>query len=171
MGYWLKTMKDKIIKLIYKYLSPHHRTGRCLFANNSIRLGSHTFINYPSKMKVGDDVFIGNFNTIDSSVSIKIGKGTQITNYITILNHSSHNAVSLLKDSYKDPKKQSQEIGQGEVLIGEYCFIGPYSCIMPNSKIGSGCIVKAYSYINGSFPDNVLIGGNPAKVLKKLDEK
>ncbi|WP_315981191.1 hypothetical protein [Aliamphritea spongicola] len=100
---------------------------------------------------MGDDVFIGNFNTIDSSVSITIGKGTQITNYVTILNHSSHNAVGILKEEYSNQEKQIQAIRQGGVIIGEYSFIGPYSCIMPNSKIGSGCIVQAYSYVNGDF--------------------
>jgi acetyltransferase-like isoleucine patch superfamily enzyme len=35
---------------------------------------------------------------------------------------------------------------------------------MPGSSIGKGCIVSAFSYVNGVFPDFSVIAGNPAVV-------
>ena len=161
-------MKKNLIKLLYRYISPHFRRGTYLFSNSSISIGSHTSINYPSNLDLGDNVFIGNFNNIDSSVYVRIGKFTQITNYVSILNHSSHKAVGILKENYGIHNKQIELIGQGKVHIGSFCFIGAYTCIMPGSVIGNGCVVKAYSYVNGNFPDNVLIGGNPAKIIREI---
>jgi acetyltransferase-like isoleucine patch superfamily enzyme len=36
---------------------------------------------------------------------------------------------------------------------------------MPGSNIGKGCIVSAYSYVKGTFPDYAIISGNPAIVV------
>jgi acetyltransferase-like isoleucine patch superfamily enzyme len=36
---------------------------------------------------------------------------------------------------------------------------------MPNTTIGKGCIVNAYSYVKGDFPDFSIIAGNPAKII------
>ena len=54
---------------------------------------------------------------------------------------------------------------QGKVNIGKYTFIGPHSTIMPNTTIGKGCIVSAYSYVKGNYPDFSIISGNPAKIV------
>ena len=52
-------------------------------------------------------------------------------------------------------------------------FIGPHVTIMPDTHIGKGCIVSAYSYVKGDFPDFSIIAGNPAKVIgdtRTIDE-
>ena len=36
---------------------------------------------------------------------------------------------------------------------------------MPNTNIGKGSIVTAYSYVKGEFPDYSIISGNPAKII------
>ncbi len=163
-------MKKTISKLFYKYLSPHFRGGVALGNKKRVRIGSHTYINNPKNLHISDDVFIGNFNNIDSSIFISIGKGTQITNFVSILNHSSHKAVSLLKDKYFDEVLQLPLLNREKVVIGEYCFIGPYSCIMPGTIVGNGCIIQAYSYVKGTFPNGVIIGGNPAKIIGNVEK-
>jgi len=62
---------------------------------------------------------------------------------------------------------------KGKISIGKYSFVGPHSVIMPNTKIGKGSIVSAYSYVRGDFPDYSVIAGNPAVVVgntKKIDK-
>jgi acetyltransferase-like isoleucine patch superfamily enzyme len=39
---------------------------------------------------------------------------------------------------------------------------------MPNVYLGKFCVVAANSFVNKSFPDRSVIGGNPAKLLKTL---
>ncbi len=59
---------------------------------------------------------------------------------------------------------------KGAIDIGDFTFVGPHSVIMPNTKIGKGCIVSAYSYVKGEFPDGVVISGNPATIIKNVAE-
>lgn len=55
----------------------------------------------------------------------------------------------------------------GKIIIGNNVWIGANSVILKNSNIGNGCVVAANSVVRGIFPDNSLIAGNPAKVIKE----
>lgn len=56
----------------------------------------------------------------------------------------------------------------GSVFIGEYTFIGESSIIFPGVKIGKGCLIKAGSVVNSSFPDFTIISGSPAKAVGNI---
>ena len=58
----------------------------------------------------------------------------------------------------------------GDVRIGDYCCIGMNSVILPNVVLGNNVVVGAGSVVTKSFEQgNVVIGGNPAKVIRTLD--
>lgn len=44
------------------------------------------------------------------------------------------------------------------------------SIILPGTTIGHNCIIGAGSVVGGEYPDNVVIAGNPAKIICTLDE-
>jgi acetyltransferase-like isoleucine patch superfamily enzyme len=50
--------------------------------------------------------------------------------------------------------------------VGSNCFIGANSVILPGIKIGNSCIVGAGSVVTKDVPDNSIVGGNPARVIK-----
>jgi len=52
------------------------------------------------------------------------------------------------------------------VKIGENCFIGGRSMIMPGVEIGNNCIIGAGSIVTKSVPDNCIAAGNPAVVIR-----
>lgn len=58
----------------------------------------------------------------------------------------------------------------GMVEIGDYCYIGTNSLIMPGVKIGNGSMVAAGSVVTKSVPSNMVVGGNPARILCTVDE-
>lgn len=58
----------------------------------------------------------------------------------------------------------------GETIIGDNVFIGTYAVINPGCKIGNNVIIGANSVVTKSFPDNVVIAGNPAKIIMSLNE-
>ena len=49
-----------------------------------------------------------------------------------------------------------------------YLYIGNNVIIPKNTEIGKNSIVGAGSIVSGKFPDNVIIGGVPAKIIKKI---
>lgn len=134
------------------------------------RIGNTTFIDHPKKLTIGNNVYIGHYNFLEASNHLTIGEGCQITNYINITTHSSHNSIRLYGKKYTD---EIDHVGylKGPVSIGKYTFVGPYVVIMPGTKIGKGCIVSAYSYVQGDFPDFSIIKGNPAKVIGDTREQ
>jgi acetyltransferase-like isoleucine patch superfamily enzyme len=137
------------------------------------RISTSSVIHSPETLKLDDDVFIGHFNFIEASNGIEINRGTQITNYVSILSHSSHIAIRLYRENYRITTPSEGYI-TGPVIIGEYCFVGPHTTIMPNSVIGKGCLVQSHSLVKGVFPDFSIIAGVPAVVVgdtRDLDEK
>lgn len=58
------------------------------------------------------------------------------------------------------------------VVIGNYCWLGFGSVVLPNVKLGDYTIVGANSVVTKSFPEGYcVIAGNPAKVVKKLKKE
>jgi acetyltransferase-like isoleucine patch superfamily enzyme len=53
----------------------------------------------------------------------------------------------------------------GPITVGNDVYIGENCIVMPNSSIGSGCILGAGAVVRGKIPDNSLVIGNPAKVV------
>lgn len=58
----------------------------------------------------------------------------------------------------------------GCVKIGNNVFIGAKCVILPSTIIGDNVVVGAGSIVNGIIPDNVVIAGNPAKIICTIDE-
>lgn len=56
------------------------------------------------------------------------------------------------------------------INIGNDVYIGVNTTILSGTKIGNRCIIGACSLVKGNFPDNSVIAGVPAKVIKTVDE-
>lgn len=61
---------------------------------------------------------------------------------------------------------------RGVVRIGNYCWVGMNSVILPDVELGDFTIVQAGSVVKDSFKEGYcVIGGNPAKLIKKFPEE
>ena len=97
--------------------------------------------------------YFQNFNA-----KIYLGKGTYIAPNVGIIT-SNHSVENL--DNHQEGK---------EVIIGERCWVGMNSIILPGVILGNRTIVAAGSVVNKSFEQgNIIIGGTPAKIIKQLD--
>ena len=56
------------------------------------------------------------------------------------------------------------------VKIGNNCFIGAKAIILPGVSIGDNVIVGAGSVVTKNIPSNVVVAGNPAKIIMSIDE-
>ncbi|MCD6425881.1 MAG: acyltransferase [Anaerolineales bacterium] len=70
------------------------------------------------------------------------------------------------KERMQEPKK----INSRPVMIGDDVFIGTQSIILKGSSIGTGSIIGAGSVVSGKIPANVVAAGNPAVVIRHLDQ-
>jgi len=125
------------------------------------RISNTTFIDSPDKLDIGDNVFIGHHNFLDASNGLTVEEGCQLTNFISIVTHSSHQAIRLYGKEYT---RHENRVGYvtGSVRIGAYTFVGPHCVIMPGTDLGKGCLVAAFSFVKGTFPDFSIVAGNPA---------
>jgi len=55
------------------------------------------------------------------------------------------------------------------VSVGSGTWVGTRALILPGVHIGAGCVVAAGSVVTASVPDDTMVGGVPARVLKQLD--
>lgn len=58
----------------------------------------------------------------------------------------------------------------GKVVIGDWVYIGYNSLIMPGVTIGNNVLIAAGSVVTKSIPSNVVVAGNPARIICTIDE-
>jgi UDP-perosamine 4-acetyltransferase len=88
---------------------------------------------------VGDNVIVNTLSSVDHDC--RIGEHSQITAGVTL---------------------------GGGVTMGKSCFVGLKAAILPGVTIGNGVVVMAGSLVTAEQPDNVMVGGTPARVIKRL---
>lgn len=111
-------------------------------------------------------IFYGpNTQTIDRQRPwmLKIGEYCKITKGCTILTHDYSRSV--LRRAYHDIVCEA-----GMTIIGNNVFIGMNSIILMGTHIGNNVIIGAGSVVSGDIPDNVVVAGNPARIIRTLDE-
>lgn len=109
-----------------------------------------------------EDSYIGSFSTIqiDKNSSVHIGKGCSI----------SHNVRMYTTSWYPDAdfsKKENIDIKVGDIIIGDYVWIGANVFINPGVKIGSNSVIGANSVITKDIEPDSIYGGVPAKLIRK----
>ena len=93
---------------------------------------------------------------------IRIGKGTLITQNVGIFD--IHHGYDL-----PDISPIVQDIKTKSVDIGENCFIGMNSVILPGTILGRQTVVAAGAVVSGVFPDYCVIAGVPARIIKRYN--
>jgi len=87
---------------------------------------------------------------------INIGSHCQVTAGTQMLTHGGGNVVRHLYPLFDC---------FGKIIIGDYVYIGYNSLIMPGVTIGDHVLVAAGSVVTKSVPDNVVVAGNPARII------
>lgn len=148
-------------------------TIKSSFLSNLVGLYSRSIIvtrSPEAKLIIGDNVGISGA-TIYARKGITIGDNTCIGGNCKILDNDFHpidaeDRIKLLADAHGGDADEL--IPAREIVIGKNCFIGCNSIILKGTVLGDGCVVGAGAVVAGKFPDNVVIAGNPARVIKEL---
>lgn len=102
----------------------------------------------PVSTSIGKGFYIGHFGTIVINKDVKIGKNCNIAHLTTI------------GQSNRGERK-------GCPTIGDYVWIGTGSVIAGKINIGNNVLIAPNSFVNTDIPNNSLVIGNPAKIIKK----
>lgn len=143
-------MPRKLRRVIYTLYGMEIHTSRisprCFMGGNKLSVGKNSFINYNNFFDLTDQISIGN--------NVRIA---MCSRFIT----SSH------------------EIGPAElrggtgisapIVIEDGCWIGADVTVLPGVRIGRGSIVAAGAVVVHDVEENTLVGGVPAKTIRKLE--
>jgi acetyltransferase-like isoleucine patch superfamily enzyme len=156
------------VRLIPDGVAPRVRTA--LYRAFGVRLGNGTTVHAPLHFahfgKPFDNLTVGkncyfNFNVfLDTTGNITIGDNVTF----------GHN-IKLLTSSHKTdhPEFRAGELYTLPVVIGDGCWLSADVTILPGVTVGKGVVIAAGAVVNKDVPDNVLVGGVPARVIKSLD--
>lgn len=129
------------------------------------RIAPSTCIEGEAGLDLADHVFIGQFNFLDATAGLRIDEGVQITNFVSIVTHSSHRSIRLLGRAYAAHAGAMPGYVQAAIEIGAYSFIGPHSVVEAGSRIGKGVVVCAHARVRGTVPDFAIVAGSPARTV------
>ena len=112
-------------------------------------------------VKIGDNTRIGIHCTVIGPVSI--GNNVNLAQGIT---------VTALNHNFADTSRRIDEqgISTKPIVIGDDVWIGANAVILPGVTIGRHVVVAAGAVVTKDVPDNCVVGGVPAKEIKKLRE-
>lgn len=136
--------------------------ARCSFGPRGriVGLTSHAGMSFKPAITVGDDVYIGSEFYIVSSLSVTVGSGCVLSDHVYI-NDTSH-GMDPSKGLIMDQPLESK----GPIEIGEHCFLGYRTIVLPGVRLGHHCVVGAGSVVTRSFPPYSVIAGAPARLIR-----
>jgi acetyltransferase-like isoleucine patch superfamily enzyme len=112
-------------------------------------------------VKVGQDCRIYVFSFGSEPFLIQIGNRVTISAGVCLLTHDG--ATSLVRD------RAGRRQRYAAIAIGDDVFVGINSIVLPGVRIGSRVVVGAGSVVTRDVPDNSVVAGNPARVLRTFD--
>jgi len=118
------------------------------------------YCDYGYNIHTGKNVFF-NFNCVVLDVmKVEIGDHVLIGPDVQIYT-ATHPLDAKTRNSWLEYAKP--------VRIGNDVWIGGGAIIYPGVNIGNGAVIAAGAVVTKSVPDDVVVGGNPAKILKEID--
>jgi acetyltransferase-like isoleucine patch superfamily enzyme len=136
---------------------------------NNVQIGDRTkvakrcsiFGSRAHPLEIGADSYVGMQTILNGfAAKLQIGMNCSIAQNVNIMTDSGPNASELMQSIFP--------IETGSVTVGNHCWIGASVTIMPNVTLGDFCIVAGHAFVNKSFDMYSVIGGVPAKLIRKL---
>lgn len=116
-------------------------------------------------VSIGHDVKIASLNIGTFGTEpwlISIGDHVEITGQVQFLTHDG--SVWIFRE--REPNIELF----GRIIIGNNVFIGFRTIFLPGVKIGDNVIIGAGSIVSKDIPSNSVAAGQPARVIKTIDE-
>jgi acetyltransferase-like isoleucine patch superfamily enzyme len=130
-----------------------------IFAPTSIKT-----LSSKAKIVIGNNVGLNGTSISSRSSVIRFEDNVMIAANVTIMD-SDYHVVYPSVDRLINPGVEFDK----DILIKKNVWIGTRSIILKGVTIGENSVIAAGSIVKNSIPPNVLAGGVPAKVIRKID--
>jgi acetyltransferase-like isoleucine patch superfamily enzyme len=115
------------------------------------------YINYGKHLKIGKNVFINFDCTFLDLGGITIEDGVLIAP-----------KVSLLSEGHPVSPESRHSLMVAPIHIRKNAWIGANATILPGVTIGENAVVAAGAVVSKDVPDNTIVGGIPARIIKTI---
>lgn len=130
------------------------KTGKGLFIEPPF------YCEYGYNISLGNQVFM-NFNCcILDVMEVKIGDRVMFAPNVQLYT-ATHPLDAKTRASWLEYAKP--------ITIGNDVWIGGGAIVCPGVTIGNGAVIGAGAIVTKDVPDNVVVGGNPAKIIKEIE--
>lgn len=113
---------------------------------------------FGKNIHLGKDIFINSGCRFQDQGGIYIGDGTFI----------GHNVVLATLNHDENPAKRGNMYAN-KIVIGKNVWIGSNATVVPGVTIGDGAIIAAGAVVTKDVPEMTVVGGVPAKFIKKIE--
>ena len=143
-------VRKKLLKLLAKHLPG---------AGLRIRLLRLCGYEIGNQVYIGEDIIV--IDDLDAAQSsLSIGDRAAISPRVTFVLHTQPN------ESRIAPYVNSR---RGSIVVEADAWIGTGAVILPDVTVGEGAIVGANAVVTRSVPSYTVVGGVPAREIKKVD--
>ncbi len=152
----INLLKNIVYKLRYLRLTLGNKN--CQIGKN-YKVGRSCFISKKNEIQIGDDFFMGNYCHLSSNLSI--GNDVMFASFVSCVggDHKIDNIETTINKSGRDIFKTT--------VINNNVWIGHSVVLMHGVTIGEGAVVAAGSIVTKDVPNNTIVAGNPAKIIRK----
>lgn len=144
-----------------------------IITNPNIEVGDYTYYddfedvhNFEKNVKyhfdfIGDKLIIGKFCMIASGAKFIMNGGNHLTAAVTAY------PFAIFGDAWQNAMEGKAYPSKGNTFIGNDVWIGHDATIMPGVTIGDGAIIATKAIVTKDVEPYTIVGGNPAKIIKK----
>jgi len=124
------------------------------------------------KIEFAENVQIGPKTIVGAVNSIKIGKGTVISNNVMIIDNNNHpinpeDRIQMQNSPVGSDLRKWKNSVSKPIVIGENVWIGQFARINKGVTVGNNSIIGANSVVTKNVPENAIAAGNPARIVKE----
>ena len=148
-----------------KLLSP-----QLIVVGNDVHICEHAWLNAKDDrgdaaptLRIGDGTYIGRFVHINAWRQVTLEARVLIADRVFISDCGHHFAAADV------PVADQPDPFIGPVLLKAGCWIGTGAVILPGVTVGRNAVVAANAVVTTDVPDRTVVGGVPARVIKRLD--
>lgn len=128
--------------------------------DDSFRLFPPFYTDFGKNITIGKDVFINSGCHFQDQGGITFGDGTLI----------GHNVV-LATINHDLRPSQNRKNNYAPITIGNNVWIGSNAVILPGVTIGKWTVIGAGSVVTKDVEAYTVVGGNPARIIKKIEQE